>query len=397
MADGSNVLDPVLAELSSRQRTLGGNLVQFGALLSAAELDVTTAQLIGAAQALRIIDPGRRDDFRQALAASFLTKQDDRKAFDLLFDRFWRLPREEAPPDAPEPDTLSGGETRLGTAQAVDVAYVRNEARAGMPGGDTPPESYSADDALLAKDFATFRDDELRQARRHLRRLAAKLAAAASRRRRAQATGDEIDLRRTLRLAARRGGEAYAIAYRRRRVRRTKLVVLCDVSGSMDVYSRFLAQFLYGLRRELRGVSIFVFSTRLFELTPMLRARSYDDALARIARQVDGWSGGTRIGECIGAFNRHYASALLGRRSIVTIISDGWERGDIDQLAQEMASLRRRAYRVLWLNPLLGNSGYQPVAQGMRAALPYVDQFLPVHNLASLERLARELTRLSRG
>jgi uncharacterized protein with von Willebrand factor type A (vWA) domain len=396
MADG-DVFDRVLGELSRRQGTLGGNLVQFGALLNAAELGVTTTQLIGAAQALHVIDSSRRDDFRAALAASLLTKQDDRKTFDLLFDRFWRLPRDEEPPDPPEPETLSGGEARLATTQAIEVAYVRNESRGGMPEGDTPPETYSADDALLTKDFATYRDDELRAARRHLRRLAAKLATAASRRRRARSTGDEIDLRRTLRLAARRGGEAYAIAYRRRRVRRTKLVVLCDVSGSMDVYSRFLAQFLYGLRRELRGVSIFVFSTRLFELTPMLRARSYDDALARIARQVDGWSGGTRIGECIGAFNRRYAPATLGPRSIVAIISDGWERGDVDLLGREMAALRRRAHRVLWLNPLLGNSGYQPVAQGMRAALPYVDQFLPVHNLASLERLARELTRLGRG
>jgi uncharacterized protein with von Willebrand factor type A (vWA) domain len=397
MADDAGVLERVLEELSRRQETLGGNLVQFGALLNAAELGVTTTQLIGAAQALHVIDPARRDDFRAALAASLLTKQDNRPTFDLLFDRFWRLPRDEEPPDPPEPETLSGGETRLGAAQAVDVAYVRNESRGGMPEGDTPPETYSADDALLTKDFATYRDDELRAARRHLRQLAAKLATAASRRRRARSTGDEIDLRRTLRLAARRGGEAYAIAYRRRRVRRTKLVVLCDVSGSMDVYSRFLAQFLYGLRRELRGVSIFVFSTRLFELTPMLRARSYDNALARIARQVDGWSGGTRIGECIGVFNRRYAPATLGPRSIVAIISDGWERGDVELLGREMAALRRRAHRVLWLNPLLGSSGYQPVAQGMRAALPYVDQFLPVHNLASLERLARELTRLGRG
>jgi hypothetical protein len=399
MAEGGNerVLGRVLAALAGRRTSLPANLVQFAGLLHAAELAVTTAQLVGAARALRVVGVSRRDDFRQALAASFVTKQEDRQVFDLLFDRFWRLPREDEPPEQPQPDTLSGGEARLGTARTVELAYARNEPGLGLPEGDTPPRTYSPDDVLLTKDFTTFRDDELREARHHLRRLAAKLATATSRRRRAQAASDEIDLRRTLRQAARRGGEAYELARRRRRVRRTKLIVLCDVSGSMDVYSRFLVQFLYGLRQQLHSVGVFVFSTRLFELTPLLRGRSYDEALGRIARRVDGWSGGTRIGECLAAFNGRHAASLLGRRSIVAIISDGWERGDIAQMEREMARLRRRAYRVLWLNPLLGGSGYRPLAQGMQAALPFVDQFLPVHNLASLARLSRELTRLSRG
>jgi uncharacterized protein with von Willebrand factor type A (vWA) domain len=180
-------------------------------------------------------------------------------------------------------------------------------------------------------------------------------------------------------------------------VRRLNVVLLCDVSGSMDVYSRFLAQFLYGLQNELRNVSTFVFSTRLFEITAMLRARTFDDALARVARTVEGWSGGTRIGASIAEFNRIYAKQRVGPRTVVVVISDGWDRGDIEQLRREMRVLKRRAYRLLWLNPLLGNEDYRPAAQGMSAALPSVDELLPVHNLESLARVGRTLIALSRS
>jgi uncharacterized protein with von Willebrand factor type A (vWA) domain len=396
-ASDQSALERVLAHLSTRHAALGANLVQFASLLKAAELDVTTTQLLSAARSVDTVGVARREDFRQALAANLLTRVEDRDLFDVLFDRYWRLPRDEDEDlPRPEPPRLAGGETRLGTAEIVNLAYARDDA-GGAPPGETPPRTYSGEDALLRKDFAMFRDDEVREARRYLRRLAPKLATATTRRRRSAASGREVDLRRSLRLAARRGGEVLRLAYRRRKVRRLRLVLLCDVSGSMDVYSRFLAQFLFGLQSELRGVSTFVFSTRLYEVTPMLRARTFDEALAMVGRQVEGWSGGTRIGACLADFNRRYARERLGPRTVVVVISDGWDRGDVSQLGREMASLRRRAFRVLWLNPLLGADDYRPVAQGMAAALPYVDDFLPVHNLESLARVGRSLVRLSRG
>ena len=396
-SEQSTTLERVLDHLATRHGALGANLVQFAALLKVGELDVTTTQLLGAARSVDVIDVARRDDFRQALAANLLTRVEDREVFDVLFDRFWRLPREEDD-DAtrPEPPRLAGGETRLGTAEIVNIAYARDDA-GGAPPGETPPRTYSGEDALLRKDFAMFRDDEVREARRYLRRLAPKLATATTRRRRAAVSGSEIDLRRSLRLAARRGGEVLRLAYRRRKVRRLRLVLLCDVSGSMDVYSRFLTQFLYGLQNELRGVSTFVFSTRLFDVTPLLRARTFDEALARVGKRVDAWSGGTRIGACLADFNRRYAKERLGARTVVVIISDGWDRGEVAELAREMRALKRRSYRVVWLNPLLGATDYRPVAQGMAAALPWVDEFLAVHNLASLTRVGRTLMRLARG
>jgi uncharacterized protein with von Willebrand factor type A (vWA) domain len=397
-ANDGAVLERVLAQLDTRRGAIGANLVQFAALLKAGEIDLTTTQLLSAAQSLAAIDIARRDDVRQALAASLITRIEDRQVFDALFDRFWRVPGHEESIDRElEPPSITGGQARLGAEQVVEHAYTRGESAAGHPEGETPPRTYSADDALLQKDFATFRDDEVREARRYLRRLAHKLATAPTRRRRSSRSGRELDLRRSLRMAARRGGEIDRLLYRKRRVRRLNLVLLCDVSGSMDVYARFLTQFLYGLQSELRGVSTFVFSTRLFDVTPMLRARSFEDALGQVARRVEGWSGGTRIGASLGEFQRGYAKQRVGPRTVIVIISDGWDRGDIAQLSREMQSLKRRAYRILWLNPLLGASDYQPVAQGMSVALSFVDEFLPVHNLDSLARVGRTLIKLSRG
>lgn len=320
----------VLAQLETRRATLGENLVQFAALLKSGELDVTTTQLLSAAQSLLAIDVTRRDDARVALSASFLTNVDDRPVFDALFDQFWRLSRrdDEPPPPRPQPPRLVGGETRLGPADLVEAAYTRGEGAPALA-SDTPPQTYSSEEGLAQKDFATYRDDELREARRYLRRLAHKLASATTRRRRSARSGREVDLRQSLRLAARHGGEVLRLAHRRRKVRRLNVLLLCDVSGSMDVYSRFLVQFLYGLQHELRGVSTFVFSTRLFEVTPMLRARSFDEALTRVSKEVQGWSGGTRIGACLAEFNRRHAKQRVGPRTVVVVISDGWDRGDV--------------------------------------------------------------------
>ncbi|MCH7699325.1 MAG: VWA domain-containing protein [Chloroflexi bacterium] len=393
-ASDSRVLDRVLTEIDRRHGSLSANLVQFAALLKAAEVAVTTTQLIAAGQALGEIDFARRGDVREALASTMLTQVEDRAVFDELFDRYWNLPRPEDDGPRPEPASLEPGKQKLGIAELVDVAYVRGTPVSSQ---ERPPRSYSAEEVFVEKDFATYRDDEVRAARRYLRRLAPKLATATTRRRRAARTGTELDLRRSLRRAWMTDGEVLKLLRKRRRVRRLNLVLLCDVSGSMDVYSRFLTQFVYGLQAELRRVSTFVFSTRLFDVTAMLKARSFEEALDRIRRHVDGWSGGTRIGGCLAEFNRTYGRERIGPRTAVIIISDGWDRGDVDQLRREMRLLKRRAFKVLWLNPLLGAKDYLPVAQGMAAAMPSIDAFLPVHNLASLSRVGRELMSLARG
>ena len=227
--------------------------------------------------------------------------------------------------------------------------------------------------------------------RRLIRRIAPAVRSAVSRRHRAHRRGRAIDLRRSLRTAVRRHGEVRDLARRRRRRRRIDVVVLADVSGSMDRYSEFLVQFIYGLQQELRGVSTFVFSTRLFEVTPVLRARSFASALRLLERSVEGWSGGTQIGSALEQFNRRYARERVHRRTVVIVLSDGWDRGDGALVGREMERLQRRAKRLIWLNPLLGQPRYRPLSEGMAAALPFCDDFLPAHNVESLERFGRHL------
>ena len=169
-------------------------------------------------------------------------------------------------------------------------------------------------------------------------------------------------------------------------------MVICDVSGSIDRYSRILLQFIYAIENGMARVEAFVFGTRLTRVTRLLRHRSIDEAMERVAREVQDWSGGTRIGQSLQTFNQEWARRVLRNGAVVLIISDGWDRGDPEVLRQEIAKIQRSSYRLIWLNPLLGSPRYEPLTRGMQAALPYVDDFMPVHNLASLEALAKHLS-----
>jgi uncharacterized protein with von Willebrand factor type A (vWA) domain len=222
------------------------------------------------------------------------------------------------------------------------------------------------------------------------RRLARKLAAKPSRRWKAARHGARVDLRRTVRKSLSSGGEAASLAYRVRKPRKTRIVALCDVSGSMDLYSRFLLQFLYALQGSVARVESFVFATSLRRITEFLRERPYSQALRGLSAQVSDWSGGTRIGACLAEFNREWPR-LVDRRTVVVILSDGWDTGDPQELSDAMATLKLRSRRVVWLNPLLGSEGYEPLTQGMQAALPHLSVFAPAHNLDSLRALERHL------
>jgi uncharacterized protein with von Willebrand factor type A (vWA) domain len=206
--------------------------------------------------------------------------------------------------------------------------------------------------------------------------------------------GRRLDFPRTLRRAMRTEGVPYVLARRGPRQKPRPLVLLCDISGSMAPYTRMLLHFLHFLRREVSHAEVFVFGTRLTRITRQLRARNVDQALAEVGQKVVDWSGGTRTGEALRTFNTTWARRVLGQGAVVCIISDGWDRGDPTMLAAELAHLQRMAFRLIWLNPLLGLSGYQPQTRGMVAALPFVDDFLPIHNLASLGALAALLSRL---
>jgi uncharacterized protein with von Willebrand factor type A (vWA) domain len=218
--------------------------------------------------------------------------------------------------------------------------------------------------------------------------IARRLARRISRRRRPSARRGRLDLRRTLRANVTRG-DLIDLRYRRRKRRKVRLVLLCDVSGSMDLYSRFLLQFLFALQSVFARVETFTFSVHLTRVTEYLRGRSYREVLRRLTAVRD-WSGGTRIGESLAEFNRQWGR-LVDRQTIVIILSDGWDTGDPELRAGELLRIKRRAGRVIWLNPLLGNPSYEPLTRGMAAALPLVDHFAAAHNLAALRALAGSL------
>ena len=262
------------------------------------------------------------------------------------------------------------------------------------------PFSYGDASVSRTKDFGTFTVEELE----HAKAMLAALDWNPDRRRTrrwASASGDVLDLRRVVPRNARYGGEPLVLPTRGRVSKRRPLVLLCDVSGSMERYSRMLLHFAHSLTAGagrlpigLDRVEAFLFATRLTRITNGLARRGADDAVRRILRDLPDWGGGTRIGDALRTFNVEWGRRVTGRGPVVLLISDGWDRGDPDQLRREMARLHRSCHRLVWLNPLIGSPGYLPLTRGMQAALPFVDDFLPIHNLASLEALAFHLNAL---
>jgi uncharacterized protein with von Willebrand factor type A (vWA) domain len=274
----------------------------------------------------------------------------------------------------------------------VDEGAANHDVRAGQ----IAATSYSAQDALRVKDFAEFTDDELREARRIVSEMRWDLGRRRTWRRRRK-EGREPDLRRVARENMRYGGEPLRIPTRGRTSRPRPLVIIADVSGSMERYARMLLHFIYSVAggdAGQRRVEAFVFATRFTRITGEIARHGVREA-ATVARHVPDWGGGTRIGEAVRAFNVHWARRVVSRGAIVLLISDGWDRGDPEVLGREMARLQRSCRRLIWLNPLLGAPGYQPLTRGMQAALGYVDDFLPAHNIDSLETLAAHLNRVS--
>ncbi len=364
--------------------------VRFCRLLRVRGLAITPAESRDALRTLELVDLADRAEVHRALRTVLVTRPEDFAAFDAAFDAFWgglasagtiAAPggAEAAPKvEAAFPRAKDGA---LEFAEWTDFGEGEGEP-IGLPG-------LSDLEALMGRDFSAFGAEELEEVARLAAQLARRLATRRSRRLTPSRRHGRVDLRRTMRGSLTRG-EPVELARRRRKILKTKLVVLCDVSGSMDLYSRLLVQFLYALQNQLGRMETFVFSTRLHRITEELRGQSYDRALARLG-DVRDWSGGTKIGESLRTFDQEWRG-VLDRDTVVLVLSDGWDTGDPAILSEALVQIRRRAAKVVWLNPLLGSPDYQPLTQGMVAALPHVDAFLPAHNLESLRALARHLT-----
>lgn len=370
-----------------------GNLVVFTRTLRAAGVSVRAGGLPDAVRAIDIVGLRMKADVRDALRAVLISRCEDRQPFERIFERFWRV-WSDGSPELPRPMQVP--------------ARVRSSVRTTAPGsgsaerGDGTQASdrpvavhtYSPDEIWRRKDLAEFTAEDMALAEAALAKLAWSPGVRLTRRW-ICGSGTRIDLRRLLQANRRNAGEILEIPTRVRRVAPRPLILICDVSGSMEPYARMLLLFAHAVAGGERTVEVFVFSTRLTRVTRQFSAVRMDAAMAGLRDTVGDWSSGTRIGDAIHTFNVQWARRVLRRGPVVLLISDGWDLGDSAILGREMARLQRNVFRLVWLNPLLGSPGYEPLARGMRAALPFVDDFVPVHNMESLETLARNLNTLS--
>jgi len=362
------------------------HVVTFGRVLREAGLEVGPGRLADALTGLDLVDLTRRDDVYWTLRQTLVARHEDLEAFDRAF-RAWFL----RAPTAPLRRDAGGETVKL-------VQRAPGGKRPEQRGSEGEKESfgYSPEELLREKDFAMLTSEEFGLVSKLMNELAASRPRRKSRRLRRNSRGRQLDMRRLVRASLATGGDAVERSARDRIHVPRKLVVICDVSGSMEAYSRALVLFLHALVGSGGGVEAFAFGTRLTRLTPDLRGRDPERALFEAAHRVVDWSGGTRIGASLKAFNDEWGRRALTRGAVVLVVSDGWEREDASLVGTEMARLARQAYAVVWVNPLKGHPDYQPLAAGMRAALPSIDRFLPGHNLASLEALAEILSGIER-
>jgi uncharacterized protein with von Willebrand factor type A (vWA) domain len=382
-----------LAEPSGKEFL--ASLIGFGHLLRSAGLPVTLSQLANVARGLQWIDLGNREQVFFVCRALLVTRHEDLALFEFCFNRFWSAP-DAKPASRPQPMPLAPRHDPPRQGRFTIVNFMAFKARHDARDVDVGDRTgrWSDEEILRSRRFAEMTPEELDAVRRLLQRLEWGIAFRISRRQRRDPTGTTIDFRRVLRQASRLGALPARLPRRRRIEKERPLVLLADISGSMEKYSRLVLQLFHSAVRSLQQVETFVFATRLSRITPALRLRNIDRAIDQAAREVADWSGGTRIGASLGAFNRNWSRRVLRRGAVVVIVSDGCDLGDPAQLRRELRYLQHRCYRLIWLNPHLGHPDYEPRVAGMAAALDYIDDFQPIDDLQSLEHLARALAAL---
>jgi uncharacterized protein with von Willebrand factor type A (vWA) domain len=380
-------------------RLLARRLVGFVRVLRDNGFAVGLREAVDGFDVVREADLGERDVLRSAFRSLFSTSRTDWRRFDEIFDLYWlghgqkraaqvggqraRGPH-AGPPGAQTPPGPLGPVLRSERGHGLDA-----EDGEGPRGGASRVESLAETDLRHIGD-----PDEQARVADLTERLAARMKYRLTRRERQRRRGRRLDLRRVIHNSIRYGGMPMTLAYRKRWPKPLRLVVILDASGSMSLYSAFFVRFIRGVLDHFREAEAFVFHTRLIHISAALRERDTEKALERMALMASGWDGGTKIGESLATFNRSYAAGVITSRTAVVIVSDGYDTGPPERLAAEMAQLKRRAKRIVWLNPMIGWTDYQPVAQGMSAALPHVDLFAPAHNLQSLAALEPYLAKL---
>jgi len=378
-----------------RQGEIFSHILLFARKLKEKGLKITSGRVIDAFQSLRFIDLSIREDFSSVLKANFVSCKEDLAIYNDLFELFWgSVPQAFQTVmiptlDGPENGGASDEKPILISTGWESLSGEEKEERKKLRGG------YSPQEVLMRKDFSQFSPEDQSAIERELELFLSQIATRVSRRRRPSSKGREIDFRRSFRKMVHYGGEIVELMRRQRKMKPLKIIMICDVSGSMEASTRLILQFFFGLQRVFWRTETFVFSTRLTRITDILKRNNHGEALMAISRLVQDWAGGTRIGQCLRVFNERYGNALKVGSAVVILLSDGWDRGDSELLDWEMKRLKRRVRRLIWMSPLLGTPGYRPLCLGMRTALPYVDYFLPANTLKGLKAMGRILMTLS--
>ncbi len=370
------------------------NLLTFTQILRQSGFSISPQQNIELAQALTLVDIGHRDQVYHAARSLLVTRHEQLRLFETLFNRFWRdlgNGRTGHPQKAP-----IAPRHKRHSRQFNIVTYMAHKAQQADEEIEVADkaQTYSNAERLQQKLFSEMSPEELATIKRLIQGMRWQVSLRQTRRRIPDKNGDVLRLRQAMRSAVRYGGVPLDLSWQSRKVKQRPFVLIADISGSMEKYGRLMLQFFYSVSHSLKDVECFVFGTRLTRITHQLKLKNIDRAVTEAAHDVVDWSGGTRIGDSLRAFNQQWSRRVLRRGAIVLIVSDGWERGDVSVLRQEMRYLQHRSHRLIWLNPLLGLNTYQPLVEGMAAALPYIDDFLPIHNLQSLTELSHHLARL---
>ena len=372
--------------------------MHFGRVLRAAGLPVGPGKIIDAMRAVETAGISSRDDFYWTLHSVFVNRRDQREIFDQAFHVFWRNPQIlERMMSLMLPTIQSDGQAEYETPsrRLLDALFpgrgdTGDQEETGEIIGDAAG-TYSQQEILQSMDFETMSAEEIAKAKAIISRMRLPIMRVPTRRYAPNPRGAKIDMRASLRSALRSGSDTIPLKRSARRHRHPPLVVLCDISGSMSRYSRMLLHFLHAVTNDRDRVFTFVFGTRLTNITRFLRYRDVDVALEKVAESVEDWSGGTRIGHCIKTFNSQWSRRVLGQGALVLLISDGLDRDSGEGLESEVERLHKSCRRLIWLNPLLRYEGFEPKSLGVRAILPHVDEFRTVHNLQSLQDVARAL------
>ncbi len=411
----SRPLQPLEIERGER---LLYRLTEFGRILWEVGIDVGPRKMLDLAETLDYVDITNKEDFYNTLKCSLLAKHEQEPVFDQMYLYYWymRDRQDKKAGDAPGAARRDERQMRLPPSELKRLAehlnapseqhkafrtemreserrrrYEEHPQEDDDDAADPQGTAYSAIEILRKKDFESFTWDEVQEAKKLMAEMRWDLGLRPTRRKRPARRGSYPDMRRIVRRNLKYGAELLELTWREIKHKPRPLVIICDISGSMSMYSRFLLHFIHTISNGLLNVEAFVFGTRLTRITRQLKRRDVDDAVRDVSKTVQDWSGGTRIGDALHFFNRKWARRVLGRGAVVLIISDGWDRGDASMLEVEMDRLQHSCHRLIWLNPLLGSPDYRPLTIGMKTALPYVDDFLPAHNLDSLISLGNLL------